>query len=98
MRPSALVYERLHFASTAELAVPLGIITLVGIRIADARHDGEGSEEQPLKDERVGHIGGGGPAGYRRAASIRSNVVLGAHFGAICRIGTNQIAASFGAH
>src|SRR5919205_1141859 len=76
MRLSALVDERLDLAGAAELTVPLGIIAFVGIGIADARHDGEGGEEQPLKDERVGHVGCCGQTGHRRAVSVRGNVVL----------------------
>jgi hypothetical protein len=51
-----LMDERLDLTGAAELSVPRGIITFVSIRMADARHDGEGSEEQPLKDERVGLV------------------------------------------
>src|SRR3954451_270978 len=98
MRSSALVDERLDLAGPAELTVPLGIIAFVGICIADARHDGEGGEKQPLKDERVGHVGGGGQAGHRRAVSVRGNVVFGAHLSPVRRVGTDQIAASLGPH
>jgi len=89
MWPSTLVDEWLDLASTTEPTVPLGIIAFVGIRIADACHDGEGGEEQPLKDERVGHIGGSGQAGHRRAVSVRGDVVFAAHLGPVCRIGTD---------
>src|SRR3954451_20897630 len=49
MRPSALVDERLDLAGMAELTVPFGIITFVGIDRANARHDAQGGKEQPLE-------------------------------------------------
>src|SRR3954468_9676671 len=64
MRPSALVDEWLDLAGPAELTVPLGIIAFVGIDGADARHDAQGGQEQPLKEQRVGHVSGGDPASH----------------------------------
>src|SRR3954449_4788588 len=83
MWPSALVDERFDLASTAEFAVPFGIIAFVGIDRADARHDAQGGQEPPLKEQRVRHIGGGDPAGYRHAIASDGDVILAAHLGPI---------------
>jgi hypothetical protein len=45
----------------------------------DARHDSQGSEEQPLKEERAGHVGRGGQIGYRHAIAINGDVILTAY-------------------
>src|SRR3954467_2526793 len=98
LRPSALVDEWLDLAGPAELTVPLGIIAFVGIDGADARHDAQGGQEQPLKEQRVGHVGGAAPASHRHAIAIDGDVVFAAPLGPIGRVGTDQIAAPLGSH
>src|SRR5919206_432239 len=60
MRLTALVDVGLGAEGAAQLAVVLGVVALVGEHGADARHDREGGEEQPLEDEGVVDLGRGG--------------------------------------
>src|SRR4051794_31723995 len=82
----------------AQLAMMLSLVALVGEYRANAGHDREGSQEQPLEDKRVIDIGGGREAGDRHALAIGGNVVFGASLGPIGRIGTGQIATALGPH
>src|SRR4051794_22476288 len=97
-RLTTLVNARLGPKGAAQLAMMLSVVAFVGEYRADAGHDREGSQEQPLEDKRVIDIGGGREAGDRHALAIGGNVVFGASLGPIGRIGTGQIATALGPH
>jgi hypothetical protein len=64
----------------------------------DTGHDCEGGQEQPLEEERVIDIGRRGEAGDRHAVPVGRDVVLGAPFAAVARVGAGAIATALGPH
>jgi hypothetical protein len=80
-----------------QIPMALGVVAFVGEHGPDAGHDGEGSEEQPLEDERVVDVGRCGGARDRHAVPGDRDVILGAPFGPVRQIGPGESAAALGA-
>jgi len=97
-RLTPLVNARLGPKGATQLAMMLRVVAFIGEYRANAGHDREGSQEQPLEDKRVINIGRRREAGDRHAVAIGGNMVFGASLGPIGRIGTGQIATALGPH
>src|SRR3954453_7339723 len=72
----------------------LSVVAFVGEYRANAGHDREGGQEQPLEDKRVIDIGCRGEAGDRDAVPVGPDVGLGAPLAAVGRMGAGKIAAA----
>src|SRR4051794_6922540 len=108
-RPAALAKTRSTWLATlvdvgfsieraAESPIGLGVIAFVGEDGADAGRDREGGQEQPLEDEGVVDVGGGGKTSDRDAGPVDRDMVLRAALGAVRRVGPGEVTAALGAY
>jgi hypothetical protein len=71
----------------AEVAMGLGVVPLVREHRADAGHDGEGGQEQPLEQEGVVDVGGRRRTGDGHPIARGGEVVLGPALAPVGRVG-----------